>query len=78
MTPEESSIFFTLLSGTASEPKRRWIDFLADPDAGDWDEGITTNTYLVGDYICGDLQETLAGAVCPSPSAPCAAYVNWK
>jgi len=69
MTPEESSIFFTLLSGTASEPKRRSIDFLADPDAGDWDEGITTNTYLVGDYICGDLQEHARG--CSLPIAEC-------
>ena len=69
MTPEESSIFFSLLSGTASEPVRRSIDFLADPDAGDWDEGITTNTYLVGDYICGDLQEHARG--CNLPIAEC-------
>jgi hypothetical protein len=68
MTPEESSIFFTLLSGTASEPVRRSIDFLADPDAGDWDQGIM-NTYLVGDYICGDLQEHARG--CNLPIAEC-------
>lgn len=69
MTPEESSIFFNLLSGVASEPARRFIDFLADPDAGDWDEGITETTYRVADYIAGDLQEHARG--CELPIAKC-------
>lgn len=68
MTPEESGIFFSLLSGTASEPVRRSIDFLADPDAGDWDQGIT-RTYSCGDYIAGDLQEHARG--CNLPIAEC-------
>jgi hypothetical protein len=68
MTPEESGIFFSLLSGTASEPERRSIDFLADPDAGDWDEGIT-RTYSCGDYIAGDLQKHARG--CNLPIAEC-------
>ncbi len=69
MTPEESSIFFSLLSGTASEPVRRSIDFLADPDAGDWDQGITGTTYSCGDYIAWDLQEHARG--CSLPIAEC-------
>jgi hypothetical protein len=68
MTPEESSAFFNLLSEPASEPARRFIDFLADPDAGDWDQGIT-NTYSCGDYIAGDLQEHARG--CNLPIAEC-------
>jgi DNA-binding CsgD family transcriptional regulator len=68
MTPEESSAFFNLLSEPASEPARRFIDFLADPDAGDWDQGIT-NTYSCGDYIAGDLQEHARG--CNRPIAEC-------
>ncbi len=68
MTPEESSVFFNLLRGTASDPARRWVDFLADPDAGDWDEGIT-NTYSVGDYIAYDLQKHARG--CNLPIAKC-------
>lgn len=69
MTPEESSVFFSLLSGTASEPVRRSIDFLADPDAGDWDQGGITKTYSCGDYIAGDLQEHARG--CNLPIAEC-------
>ncbi len=68
MTPEESSIFFNLLSGTASEPKRRFIDFLADPDAGEWDEGIT-KPHICADYIVGELQEHARG--CNVPIAQC-------
>jgi hypothetical protein len=68
MTPEESSIFFNLLSGPASEPARRFVDFLADPDAAEWDEGIA-KPHRVAEYIAGDLQQHARG--CNLPIAKC-------
>jgi hypothetical protein len=68
MTPEESSIFFSLLSGPASDPAGRCIDFLADPRADEWDQGIT-KPHSRADYLVEDLQEHARG--CNLPIAEC-------
>jgi hypothetical protein len=68
MTPEESSVFFNLLSGPASDPAGRWIDFMLDPRAANWDQGIT-KSYIHADYIAQDLQEHARG--CNLPIAEC-------
>lgn len=69
MTPEESSIFFSLLSGRASEPATRGMDFLADPRAYYWDEGLELPEFSCADYIAGDLQQHARG--CNLPIAEC-------
>jgi hypothetical protein len=68
MTPEESSVFFNLLSAPASEPAGRGMNFLLDPRAYEWDQGIT-KPHSCADYLAEDLKEHARG--CNLPIAEC-------
>jgi len=69
MTPEESSIFFDLLSGTASDTAVPYMDFLADPRAREWDEGLPITPRSRAEFLAEGLQEHARG--CNLPIAEC-------